>query len=429
MRKAIKAVSPPKNISVTCQAKDYKPLDALNPLQGELATLSAQARIKLWNNISEHGITFAFSVWYDSKKNKNYLLDGHARLKVLKEMQKAGSVIDSVPIVTVDAKSMREAKKKLLAGRSEYHKTSDQGLLDFLGGAGLGVDDIIDTTNLLDMDSFESKFAGHPCDEKTEIEEVPKTKPGDLYQLGNHRLLCGDATNSADVAKLLDGETVDMIVTDPPYNVAYRGSVTKERSAIENDKMTNQIFSAFLHDSFKNISKHLRAGGSFYIWHANSEAINFRTAASEAGLEVKSTLIWNKNAATFSRSDYHNRFEPCLYGWKEGASHRWYGGHKQTTVFDFKKPARSELHPTMKPVPLFERQIRNSSLKGDIVLDTFGGSGTMLIACENSERRGRSIEMNPHYCDVIIARWEDCSGEKAVKIGGKDGKEKNSKGN
>jgi len=250
-------------------------------------------------------------------------------------------------------------------------------------------------------------------DDVPETPEDPITKPGDLWILGNHRLLCGDSTNPQHVDRLMDGQQANLWLTDPPYNIAYEGG-SKKRKAIENDSMAASDFRQFLRDAYSLADAHLCPGGAFYIWHADTEGYNFRGAALDVGWQVRQSLIWNKNNSAFGRSDFHWKHEPCLYGWKDGAAHSWYNDRKQTTVLDFDRPSRSEQHPTMKPVDLMEYCLGNNTLQNSIVLDSFGGSGTTLIACERQHRHARLMELDPAYCDVIVKRWEDFTGKTAA---------------
>lgn len=240
-------------------------------------------------------------------------------------------------------------------------------------------------------------------------------KPGDLWILGEHRLLCGDSTKPDDISRLMDGELADLWLTDPPYNVAYEGK-TKDRLTIENDSKGDSEFRDFLVACYAAANANMKGGAAFYIWHADSEGYNFRYACHEVGWKVRECLIWQKNTMVMGRQDYQWKHEPCLYGWKEGASHNWYSDRKQTTLLAFDRPTRNAEHPTMKPIPLFAYQMCNSTKPGDLVLDSFGGSGTTLIAAEQMRRRSRLMELDPHYCDVIIARWEKLTGNKAVKL-------------
>lgn len=210
------------------------------------------------------------------------------------------------------------------------------------------------------------------------------------------------------------GGVVDLIVTDPPYNIAYEGK-TKDALTIDNDSWDDDSgFIAFLKDAFTLAMASLKPGGAFYIWHADTQRMNFLEACEQSGMTVRECLVWVKNVFTLGRQDYQWRHEPCLYGWKDGASHHWYSDRKQSTVLEFDKPTANSEHPTMKPIPLIAYQIENSSKKGDLVLDMFGGSGSTLIACEKLGRRCVTMELDPHYCDVIITRWEEMTGQRAV---------------
>jgi len=238
----------------------------------------------------------------------------------------------------------------------------------------------------------------------------PKTKLGDIYILGNHRLMCGDSTNIDAVEKLTDG-LVDILVTDPPYNVNYEGS---NGLKIQNDSMGDEQFRQFLRDAFVAANAVMKQGAVFYIWHADVEGYNFRGACKDAGWQVRQCLVWNKDSLVMGRQDYHWKHEPCLYGWKDGAAHLWAADRKQTTIIECKKPKKNDMHPTMKPVELMEYQILNNTKGQDIVLDLFGGSGSTMIAAEKIGRCARLMELDPKYCDVIVKRWEDFTGQKAV---------------
>jgi site-specific DNA-methyltransferase (adenine-specific) len=278
----------------------------------------------------------------------------------------------------------------------------------------------------------------------------PRAKRGQLWQLGRHRLMVGDSTSAADVDKLTDGEAMDLCVTDPPYNVNYEGG-TADKMTILNDNMDDSSFHDFLRSFYAQMLRSLKPGGGYYIFHADSEGLNFRAALRAAGGQVKQSLIWVKNSLVLGRQDYQWRHEPILYGWKEGAGHYFVNDRCQTTVFENtvepadmtreelvqlstfllakleaihssiireKKPNRSELHPTMKPVPLCAKLIQNSSKRGDKVIDFFGGSGSTLMACEETGRSCYTLELDPNYADVIITRWEDATGERAVLLSG-----------
>lgn len=280
-------------------------------------------------------------------------------------------------------------------------------------------------------------------DEAPELGEAQtRVKQGELWQLGDHYLLCGDSTNTADLAKLMDGQTADLLLTDPPYNVNYESADGK---TIENDHMASGPFLDFLTRAFATANDFLKAGGAFYIWHADTESLNFRTACQSNGWQVRQCLVWNKNHFTLSRQDYQWKHESCLYGWKDGAAHYFIDDRTQCTVFEDKgldlkklkkeellkilqdmlvakvsttvldcdKPTKSEEHPTMKPVKLLAPLIRNSSKIGETVLDIFGGSGSTLIACEQLGRKARLMELDPKYCDVILERWEKLTKKEA----------------
>lgn len=250
-------------------------------------------------------------------------------------------------------------------------------------------------------------------DEVPEAPEVPITVEGDIWVLGNHRLMCGDSTSIEALEKLCEGQLVDMWLTDPPYNVAYEGG-TKDKLTIKNDNMNDDQFRLFLRDAYIAADAVMKAGAVFYIWHADTEGYNFRGAANEAGWIVRQCLIWKKSSLVLGRQDYHWIHEPCLYGWKEGAAHLWAADRKQTTILQFDKPSRNAEHPTMKPVELFEYQMLNNTKGSDLILDSFAGSGTTVIACEKHGRQARLMELDPKYCDVIINRWQDFTGQKAI---------------
>lgn len=253
-------------------------------------------------------------------------------------------------------------------------------------------------------------------DDAPEPPENPVTKAGDVWLLGDHRVMCGDSTDAGSVALLMAGDKADMLLTDPPYNVAYEGK-TSEALTIENDKMGDEQFRAFLKSAFAAADASMRPGAVFYIWHADVEGYNFRGACKDIEWPIRQCLIWRKSAITLGRQDYQWIHEPCLYGWKPGAGHTWASDRKQTTVLDFDKPSRNGEHPTMKPVALFEYQLLNNTKDGDAVLDSFGGSGTTLIAAEKSGRRARLMELDPRYCDVIVRRWQDFTGQLATLEG------------
>jgi len=239
------------------------------------------------------------------------------------------------------------------------------------------------------------------------------TRLGDLWLLGNHRLVCGDSTTREPVAAVAPGGGIDLLLTDPPYNVAYEGK-TAEALTIQNDSMGDVEFLQFLVSAFENANEVMRPGAVFYIWHADIEGFNFRGACRAAGWKVRQCLIWVKDSMVMGRQDYHWQHEPCLYGWKDGAAHIWSSDRKQVTTIHCKRPTRNAEHPTMKPIELMEYQICNNTLPNNTVLDLFGGSGSTLIACEKTDRRARLVELDPKYCDVIIRRWQNFTGQEAT---------------
>lgn len=244
-------------------------------------------------------------------------------------------------------------------------------------------------------------------DEVPEVdnENPPVSKLGEIYQLGRHRLMCGDATSLDDVTELMNGQQADLIWTDPPYNVAYEGK-TADALTIQNDKFKDsEAFYDFLYLAFSNLNAVTKAGASIYICHADLEGLNFRKAMIEAGFPLRAVIVWNKNTMVLGRGDYQWKHEPILYGWKEGASHYFVEDRDMTTVWEFDKPSRSEDHPTMKPIALVKYAIKNSSKRDQLVVDTFGGSGSTLIAADEMDRSCNVMELDPKYCDVIRKRY------------------------
>ena len=259
-----------------------------------------------------------------------------------------------------------------------------------------------------------------------EVPEAPVTVLGDVWLLGKHRVMCGDSTSIDAVEKLMAGGGADMFLTDPPYNVAYGGAGgnaanknkvdggKRNTNTILNDDMSDDAFRQFLRDAFTTATTAMKPGAVFYIWHSELEGFNFRGACKDAGLQVRQCLIWKKSSLVMGRQDYQWKHEPCLYGWKDGAGHLWASDRTQTTILEFDKPHRNDVHPTMKPVGLFEYQMLNNTKGGDIVLDLFGGSGTTIIAAEKNGRYGYLMELDPKYCDVIVQRLQEFTGQTAT---------------
>lgn len=350
-------------------------------------------------------------------KSDGTVVDGHLRLKAA---QKLG--MEAVPVLLADDLSDAQIKAfRLSVNKMAEIAEWDDELLH------LELDELRELDFDLDLTGFDQKeiddiFADTALnigltdpDDAPPInnQQSPITKTGDVWVMGKHRLMCGDSTSIEHIEKLTDGQLVDMWLTDPPYNVAYAGK-TKDALTIKNDDMGNDDFRQFLRDCYVAADAVMKSGAVFYIWHADSEGYNFRGAASDAGWKVRQCLIWKKSAMVMGRQDYHWKHESCLYGWKEGAGHLWAADRKQTTILEFDKPSRNGEHPTMKPVALFEYQILNNTKAGDVVLDSFGGSGTTMIACEKNGRYARLMELDPKYVDVIVRRWQEFTGKKAV---------------
>lgn len=338
------------------------------------------------------------------------IIAGHTRYKAAKKLK-----CKEVPVVYADNLTEEQVKAYRLAD----NKTSELAEWD----ADLLSEELLDLQDF-DMGQFgfddfnadtQEIEEAHEDEYEVSLPEEPKAKIGDIYQLGRHRLMCGDSTNPECVSKLCEGGYVDLLLTDPPYGVDYTGS-TKEKLKIKNDSLDDDSLKEMLASAFSAADSVMKPGAVFYIWHADSKALVFRIACQMVGWEVRQVLIWAKNSLVMGRQDYQWKHEPCLYGWKSGAGHLWASDRKQTTILEFDKPLANKEHPTMKPVKLFDYQIQNNTKGGDIVLDLFGGSGTTIIACEQSGRNARVMELDPKYVDVIIDRWETMTGEKAVLV-------------
>jgi DNA modification methylase len=378
-------------------------------LRGLLAELGVVGSVLAWVPDDEARSALraaaSFDVWLSKYDGKLELIDGHMRAEELRshtipvlitdldaeEAAKALATFDAVSdMAGQDADLLTELLKEI--GTAKEPGTEE--LLEILRGD----EETPDTTGLDDAPTVD------------EIE--PRTKRGDLWVLGSHRLLCGDSTSPDDVTRALDGATASLLWTDPPYNVAYVGK-TKAALTIKNDAMDNESFRTFLRDAFAAADRSMSPGAGFYIAHADTEGFNFRGAVRDVGWKFAQCLVWVKDVFVMGRQDYHWRHEPILYGWKLGAGHHALKDRTQDTVWEIPRPKRNEEHPTMKPVELVTRAIQNSSARGAIVLDIFGGSGTTLIACESTGRAARVVELDPRYCDVIVARWEKMTGQKA----------------
>lgn len=366
---------------------------------------------------------------YAAEGGKFVVICGNMRLRICQELHNEGvEGFDALPCFVLNkdvsiAKIKEYAiKDNVQAGNWDWDELANGDWeVDDLQDWGVDCSFLTDTEPVKEMS--ERKETEDDAYDEDEHEIEAKCKLGDIWQLGRHRLMCGDSTDTSQVAKLLGGTNIQLYLTDPPYNVAYgyNGAPTekhrKDGLVVLNDKMENDKFEEFLTNAFNAANANMEKGASFYIFHSDGYSYWFRKALlNTVDLELRENLIWVKNSMTLGRQDYQWRHEPCLYGWKKGASHNWFSDRKQTTVMEFDRPTKSVEHPTMKPIPLFAYLIQNSSKEGWNVYDSFGGSGTTIMACEQLNRNGFSMELDPHYCDVIINRWETYTGKKAEKI-------------
>ena len=397
---------------------EYVSIGDLKPYERNAKLHPKEQVEQIKNSIKEFGFNDPVAVWKDSE-----IIEGHGRLLAAQELG-----LTEIPIIRLDSLTDQQRKAYMLA-HNKLTMNSDfdmkilaeeiENILDF-DMSNFGFDVMFDEDEVVEDDYT------------PEVPEEPKAKLGDIYQLGRHRLMCGDSTSQSDVQLLLNGELMDMVLTDPPYNVNYQGTA----GTIINDNMKSSEFRQFLKKAFINIRTSLKNGCSFHIWYADSEGYNFRGACSDAGLTVRQQLIWVKNSATIGRQDFQHQYEsvlsglsfdessqelqegfsPCLYGWKDGAAHKWYKKRKERDVMFFDKPRASKEHPTMKPILLFDYEMQCNTKSGDSVLDLFGGSGTLIMAAEQNKRTAYVMEYDPKFVDVIIDRWEKFTGNKAVKL-------------
>ena len=383
-------------------------VSTLIPYINNSRTHSEKQVAQLASSIKEFGFTNPILVDKD-----NGVIAGHGRLLAAEVLG-----LDEVPALVIDG--LTPAQQKALVIADNQLALNSGWDIDKLK---LELNTLSDLEFDLDILGFEDDFLKDLMVETTEgetdadavpdIPEEPVSKFGDTWILGKHRVMCGDSTNIESLEALCENQLVDMWLTDPPYNVAYEGK-TKDALTIENDQMGDSNFLQFLTDAYIAADAVMKSGAVFYIWHADSEGYNFRGAAKNAGWTVRQCLIWKKQTMVMGRQDYHWKHEPCLYGWKDGAGHLWAADRKQTTILEFDRPSRSAEHPTMKPVDLFAYQMLNNTKGDDIVLDSFGGSGTTIIACEMHGRRGRAMELDPKYVDVIVQRWQEFTGKEAL---------------
>ena len=384
-------------------------IDELIPYANNARTHSKEQINKIRSSLREFG--FVNPVLIDKDKN---IIAGHGRVTAAKE-----EGIKEVPCVLVE--HLTEAQKKayiiadnklaldagwdneLLALELENLKELDFDV-ELTGFNAAEIEDLFSQVHDKDVedDDFDADAALEEIDE-------PVSKQGDIWILGKHRLICGDSTKAETYEKLMGGKKANLCVTDPPYNVNYTAGRENERK-IKNDHMEDKNFYEFLLAAFKNIFTALDDGAGAYIFHADTEGLNFRKAFKDAGFHLANVCIWAKQSLVLGRSDYQWQHEPILYGWKPTGKHRWYADRKQTTIWNFDRPAKSELHPTMKPVPLVAYPIQNSSMRNCIVLEPFAGSRSTIIACEQTGRICYGVELDEKYCDVIVKRYIETTG-------------------
>ncbi len=368
---------------------DYNPRKDLKPGDPEYE--------KLKRSIEQFGYVEPV-IW---NKTTSHVVGGHQRLKVLLDMG-----ITEVECVVIE---MNEEKEKALnIALNKISGDWDKDKLMLLIADLQGADFDVSLTGFepaeldaLFKDSLKDGIYEDDFDVDAELQKPALTKQGDVWMLGQHRLVCGDSTKADTFNVLMDGKLANLVITDPPYNVNYEGTAGK----IKNDNMGNEAFYTFLLSAFQNTEVAMTKDASIYVFHADTEGLNFRKAFAESGFYLSGTCIWKKQSLVLGRSPYQWQHEPVLFGWKKSGKHNWYADRKQTTIWEFEKPKKNTDHPTMKPVALVAYPILNSSLSNCIVLDPFGGSGSTLIACEQTDRICYTIELDEKYCDVIVKRY------------------------
>jgi len=368
---------------------DYNPRKDLKPGDPEYD--------KLKRSIEQFGYVEPL-IW---NKATSRVVGGHQRLKVLIDMG-----ITEVECVVVELPEDKEKALNIALNKisGEWDKDKLALLIADLQGADFDVSLTgFDPAELDDLfkDSIKDGIHDDDFDVDAELKEPPITKLGDVWTLGRHRLVCGDSTKADTFDLLMAGAKANLVITDPPYNVNYEGSAGK----IKNDNMENNAFYNFLLAAFQNIESVMADDASIYVFHADTEGLNFRRAFSDAGFYLSGCCIWKKQSLVLGRSPYQWQHEPVLYGWKKNGKHQWYTGRKETTIWEFDKPKKNGDHPTMKPIPLLAYPIMNSSMSNTLVLDPFGGSGSTLIACEQTDRSCYTIELDEKFCDVIVKRY------------------------
>lgn len=380
-------------------------IDKLVPYVNNARTHSKEQIMKLRSSLREFG--FINPVIIDSQFN---IIAGHGRVLAAKEEK-----MEKVPCVLVDYLSEAQKKAYIIAdNKMALDAKWDEELLrieieelegmDFdLSLTGFDVSELDELFGSSDKKEIEDdKF-----DLTSALEKASFVERGDVWSVGRHTLMCGDATNKEDVDKLMDGKIANLVITDPPYNVAFESSAGL---SIKNDKMAGDKFYEFLLLAFKNMASHLESGGVAYVFHADTEGLNFRKAFIDAGFHLAGCCIWVKNSFVLGRSDYQWQHEPVLYGFLKNGKHSWYSDRKQTTIWNFDKPKRNENHPTSKPLDLLSYPIQNSSQENGIIVDSFGGSGSTLMACEKTNRICHTMELDEKYASVILRRYVEDTG-------------------
>lgn len=380
------------------------PIDELKPFTKNPKKHPEKQLRMLKKSMQEFGWTNPILVAED-----NMVVAGHARLQAATELG-----FTEVPVIKLDLPYEKAVAYVIADNRLAELAETDTELLASL------LQEVVDIPDFdIEAVGFEMQDIDEMMEElnpkeiiEDDVPEVPEeavTVRGDIWELGRHRLMCGDSTSDDCVGKLMCGALANLIVTDPPYNVGYTGK-TEDALKIENDSMSDSDFYDFLLSAYLQMYNHSDDGAGIYVFHADMEGINFRKAMIDTGYKLSQCCVWIKNTMVLGRQDYHWQHEPILVGWKPTASHNWYSDRKQTTVWNFDRPTASRDHPTSKPVELISYPIKNSSKVNDIVLDIFGGSGSTLIACEQTNRTCYMMELDPHYCDVIIQRYVNLTG-------------------
>ena len=386
-------------------------IDKLVPYVNNARTHSAEQILKLRSSLREFG--FVNPIIIDREFN---VIAGHGRLMAAKE-----EGIEEVPCVFVDYLTDAQKKAYILAdNRMAMDAGWDEELLKIemeelqnlgydLEFTGFDEKELADLFGVDDKEVKEDEF-----DLTAALEKASFVERGDVWFVGKHKLMCGDATSSEDVAKLMEDKKANLILTDPPYNVAFKSS---DGLTIQNDSMDNNDFYEFLYLSFKNMADHLENGGAAYVFHADTEGLNFRKAFIDAGFHLAGCCIWVKDSLVLGRSDYQWQHEPVLYGFLQNGKHPWYSDRKQTTIWNFDKPKKNSNHPTSKPLDLLSYPINNSTQANAIVIDTFGGSGSTLMACEQMNRICYTMELDEKYASVILRRYvEDTNDSENVYV-------------